>query len=710
MAAQDLLALALLLSVATSVLAWASGALVERVSGDPSLRDRAWGAGLVLSALPPLAVALLVLTPAPIREIAAPVVALAPVLEVATPAVEAGPATQTPLDLNGLVWLVLTVALVAALVRMTLLGLRTLRLARTLAAAEPADEAIARRVSVKATALRVVPPRIAVSATTSEALLSGLGRACLILPASAADDAALDAVIAHELAHLKRGDHRTLWLEEALSVLLAANPMIPILRARRDAAREEACDALALIGASPAARRAYAQTLINALRDRAGPAGGGGLVALTFTGAGRTTAMHRLKAVMTPAAPAGPRARWIAALGALGLVAVAGGATAALAGRRAPEIRVLPPVTASVDQDGDMEAQQATRAALATLPPEARARFQRASASDYQMFCASADETDEGFCVGVMFAHVVDAPGNGLCVPEGGDANTRLEGIVARGKAEIARLAPRRDEGAVEYAERALKVAYPCGSDAATSTGLPDRPALIVRIGQTSQPLILGSRYTMRVALQNQDGERETRNTTRLEFPIVPDQPLEREVVFALKEEQLPTLLHGQTYELTAEIRDIDGRIVYAAEPVSVRMAPGSRGRLAGMRPELLLGRIAPASPSVSARTYQALVTISENGRVASSQKARLSVTEGAVIMTDLADRDYRFDLSMSGPHSDPQGEGRLTVRIDVGREGAAGGWEPTARPSLFMRPDGTARMSWGDDAGLMFDIVVEPA
>lgn len=703
MAPQDLLALALVLSVATSVLAWAAGGLIERRSGDPRLRDRVWGAGLMLGVVPPLAVALLVLTPAPVREIATPIAAMAPVIEIATPAVAASPATPPALGLDGLAWLVLAVAALAAVVRLALLGLRTLRLARTLAAAGPPDEALARRVTNMAAAMRVASPRVAVSAKTSEALLSGLGRACLILPARAEDDAALEAVIAHELAHLKRGDHRTLWLEEALSVLLAANPMIPVLRARRDAAREEACDALALTGADPVTRRVYAQTLINALRDRAGPAGAGGLVALTFTGAGRTTAMHRLKAVMTPAAPAGSRTRWIAAVGALALITVTGGATAALAERRAPEIRILPPVTA--DQDGEPAARLAVQAAMAALPLETRERFRRASAAEYQTFCASADDVDQGFCAGVMFAHLVRTPGNGLCAPEAGDNESAWrEGIVARGKAEVARLPPRRDEGAYEYAERALKAAYPCGREAVTPIG----PVLKVRLIQRDATPAVANGWTLRTVLEGQDEDGGPRHVSNMTGPLAPGQPIGREAWFQFRDEMLPTLTRGRTYTLSSEARDADGRVVFAAEPVTLRLAPGSRGRIEDLHPELVLVRTTEAA--VASRTYQARLTISENGRVATSQQAWLSVSEGAVIMTDMNDSDYRFDLSMTGPESDPQGEGRLTVRVDVGRATADGGWEPTARPRLLMRPGGATRMSWGDEAGLMFDIVVEPA
>lgn len=341
-------------------------------------------------------------------------------------------------------------------------------------------------------------------------------------------------------------------------------------------------------------------------------------------------------------------------------------------------------------------------------PPETRDRFRNTSAADYRAYCASVDAAEEGFCAGVIFGHLFQAPGNGLCVPEaGGDEQARLTGIVARGKAEVARLAPRRDEGAYEYSERALKAAYPCGAEVETSAASD----LTVRIGRSDEPFILGSGNLLRVTLESQDGERGARNTMRAEMRIAPDQPLEREVRFSLKDEQLPTLTRGRTYDLTAEIRDADGRVFYAAEPVTVRMAPGSRGRLAEMRPELVLARAAADSPSaVVPRAYQARLTITENGQVVAAGRMRVLPDDSAMTVLNADGREYQFDLQLEGPDNDPDGRGRLTARADVAREASAGGWETMARPVLLMNPDGTARMNWGDEAGLLFDIVVEPA
>jgi beta-lactamase regulating signal transducer with metallopeptidase domain len=330
MGAPELMALSLGLSVAVAAFGWAGGLLVERLTGDPRLRDRVWATALILPALPTLAIGLLLLTPAPVRDIALPTadlpsgLAMGPA-EFATTASPAG----TAFDPGLAAWVVLGLAVLLAATRLAVLALRAGRLLRIIAQAQTPGPAVMAMVEDAARDLAIRPPLVRISAAAPEALLASLGRARLILPAGlidpSVDPAATRAVIAHELSHLKRGDHRALWLEEALLALLAVNPLMPTLRARRAAAREEACDALALSGATPDVRRAYARSLIEALRDRAGPQTSGGLPALTFTGAGRTTVMRRLKAVVNPAPDAGCGPR-LMALGLAGLITLLGGA------------------------------------------------------------------------------------------------------------------------------------------------------------------------------------------------------------------------------------------------------------------------------------------------------------------------------------------------------------------------------------------------
>lgn len=612
MDAPELLALSLGLSVVVAALAWAGGRLVERLSADPRLRDRVWAAALILPSLPPLAVGLMLLTPAPVREIAPPPVG--PSADFAMPAFEfaaVAPSAGPVIDPTLAAWAVLGVTILLAVVRLAALALRARRLLRLIGQAQVPGPGVTAMVEDAARELAIRPPLVRVSATAPEALLASLGRAQLILPAGltapSADPAAARAAITHELSHLKRGDHRALWLEETLLALLAINPLMPTLRARRAAAREEACDALALAGAAPEARRAYARSLIEALRSRAAPQGSGGLPALTFTGAGRTTAMRRLKAVLSPA-PAAGRGPRLMAVGLAGLIAALTGAgSLAVAGEREAVIRMSPapasatapaplrdeaprtvdlgadartllngkpfpeglpiwavaaervdvrtppagsgevdfilpftgttPVSvngrrmpagfpangvngdavARVDVVGDhvmytlkpeadvrrsrqqphaapidVSTLQAVEPARSSLTPEQEARYRNATARDYQIMCASGDIGDESFCAGVMFSVLGRAPQNGLCAPTtatspdatGSDLNT----LVDRGRQEVAGMRPDAGERAYEFAQRALKQAYPCQTaDKATarsidagSPGTTHRPTVVL--------------------------------------------------------------------------------------------------------------------------------------------------------------------------------------------------------------------------------------
>ena len=184
--------------------------------------------------------------------------------------------------------------------------------------------------------MELAPPLVRVSGCGSEAFLAGLRSPILVFPAAVAaspDSSEARAICAHELAHLKRGDHRALWLEEAVLSALAVNPLLGLIRAHRAAAREEACDVVALAGADSDLRRQYARSLLAALQN---PAFGRDIPALTFTSARRTFAMRRLKAILAPASPFGQRSSLVlTAVGVL-IAGVAGAGSLAVAAQREP--------------------------------------------------------------------------------------------------------------------------------------------------------------------------------------------------------------------------------------------------------------------------------------------------------------------------------------------------------------------------------------
>ena len=596
----EMIVLSLGLSVAVAALGLASGTLVERVGDAPRLRAGAGGGALSLPLLPPVATPLLLMTPAPVLEVAKPT--LVPVVAAASNVgAAAAPASvrfaSPPFDLGLVGPAILLAAGALVLLRMLILARRARRLSGLLKSGQAADEATTDLVREVSRDLQIPAPPVMVSAETTEPLLAGLRAARLVLPTALRGDAAVRrAVITHELAHLKRGDHRALWVEEAALTLLAFNPLALLLRARRSAAREEACDALALNGAGSETRRAYAQSLIEALRTRAGSQTVGVMPALTFTGAGRTTAMHRLKAVLTPATPATRRARIGASAGIAVLLAVVAGSTVAVAAQREPELLVTeaglegktsmtPRQDARPDRGSTMTAPDGASAATAALDaarnalsPGQRERYRRVSAQGYRDLCASNDPGDEGFCAGVMFAQMNNA---GICLTAGASADTPggTDIYVERGRDAIRRLSPRRDEGAHEYAGRAIAEAFPC--TAPTSTNRAESRDVVVWMPVSFEGNIeLKPGDRMHVTLNDGSGTMLAEamgNGGDLRVPLT-------------EAEFLGPGQGNRAYTLNAAILRADGSVEAADEAIIVRLAPGSQRTARNMSARLSFG------------------------------------------------------------------------------------------------------------------------
>lgn len=460
----ELLGLSLLVSVAVAGLGWLTASALEGVSSDARLRGKAWGAALLVPVLPPLAMALFLLTPAPVRPVLATVGSALETTHVFVDIAAITPATEAfRVDGGQVAWVGLVAALLLTLARLAVLVRRGRRLGRLLARATPASPSMLEAVIFLARRLDVAAPDVRVCATGSEALLTGLARAVLILPSSlaaASDDPVARAVIAHELAHLKRGDHRAVWDEEVLLALLAFNPVLPFIRARRAAAREEACDALALHGACVETRRAYARSLIEALRSRADHPP---TPALTFTGTPRSQAMRRLQSILTPPAAAGRRMK-LTALGAGAIVlALAGAATAAVASQRQASSA---PVSDGAQRSASEAAVMATQAAMATLTPAQQARYRAPSGLQYQAICATGDATDEGFCSGVLFAAMAEVDGQNVCLPRTGAGEVDARAVAAAGRRAVAEVAVTQGQKSLDVAEVALRQAFSCRASA----------------------------------------------------------------------------------------------------------------------------------------------------------------------------------------------------------------------------------------------------
>jgi beta-lactamase regulating signal transducer with metallopeptidase domain len=116
-------------------------------------------------------------------------------------------------------------------------------------------------------------------------------RGCSVDPPSAAQR----GMLAHELAHIRRGDHLWQWLELAIRSVWWWNPICHWARRQAAAAAEEACDVVAVATADVPPRH-YAELL---LELSARPARLTHLPALGWQGTSRTTVERRLKMILT---------------------------------------------------------------------------------------------------------------------------------------------------------------------------------------------------------------------------------------------------------------------------------------------------------------------------------------------------------------------------------------------------------------------------
>jgi len=348
----QLLALSLGLSVAVAAVGLAALGVLERRVPDPVIRERAWGALFHFSALPPAFVAALLLLPPQVQSVGAATVQFE-----APAAVVSGSGWNhsflPALEVHGATFVIVVAAVLFGLRGIVLLE-RLLRLRRLLAMTTPADAALRLLTDETAKRMDLAVPVVRVSGCGSAAFLVGLRTPTLVLPAALAaapDSPESRAICAHELAHLKRGDHRALWLEEAVLSVLAVNPLLGLIRAHRAAAREEACDVVALAGSDADLRRQYARSLLAALQN---PAFGRDVPALTFTSARRTFAMRRLKAILAPVSHySQPSSLVLTGVGVL-IAGVAGAGSLAVAAQREPVMVavVAPAATAPVSASG----------------------------------------------------------------------------------------------------------------------------------------------------------------------------------------------------------------------------------------------------------------------------------------------------------------------------------------------------------------------
>src|SRR5262249_399703 len=118
---------------------------------------------------------------------------------------------------------------------------------------------LAERIGLKRTPpIQLVPGRLS-------PMLWGIGWAGLIIPADRRqrlDADRRDALLLHELAHFKRGDHWVRWLELAAGTLFWWHPVVWLARTQLREAEEQCCDAW-VVWTLPEARRVYASALMD---------------------------------------------------------------------------------------------------------------------------------------------------------------------------------------------------------------------------------------------------------------------------------------------------------------------------------------------------------------------------------------------------------------------------------------------------------------
>jgi beta-lactamase regulating signal transducer with metallopeptidase domain/outer membrane murein-binding lipoprotein Lpp len=115
--------------------------------------------------------------------------------------------------------------------------------------------------------LRRSPRVILLSDRISPCVWAGLWRPTLALPAGWLDGLSRlqqTAVLVHELAHLRRRDHWVRWMETIVVTLYWWHPVVWVARRELREAEELCCDGW-VVATLPAARRAYADALVDTL-------------------------------------------------------------------------------------------------------------------------------------------------------------------------------------------------------------------------------------------------------------------------------------------------------------------------------------------------------------------------------------------------------------------------------------------------------------
>ena len=114
-------------------------------------------------------------------------------------------------------------------------------------------------------------PRLCRNALAATPMLMGLFRPRILLPERAYTEEELQAVLLHELTHLRRGDVLVKWLAVLACAVHWFNPMAWLLRRELDRACELACDESVIRGLDTKGKQSYGDTLISVAAESKAP-------------------------------------------------------------------------------------------------------------------------------------------------------------------------------------------------------------------------------------------------------------------------------------------------------------------------------------------------------------------------------------------------------------------------------------------------------
>jgi hypothetical protein len=208
-------------------------------------------------------------------------------------------------------------ALCTALVQLR----RLLRHARVVRHARPAPHELEIELQMVSSRLRMRAIPLVVSPSVPSPLVWCLGRVRMLWPqrlVGRVGENRFRAIMAHELAHVRRRDHWVAWLELVAGVVWWWNPLFWFIRRRLRDSAEMACDAVAM-HAWPGERRAYAETF---LELTLGSKNGAPVPVLGVSTGAHQSFERRLSMMLSERVSSKMTAAGILAIGVMGLLAV----------------------------------------------------------------------------------------------------------------------------------------------------------------------------------------------------------------------------------------------------------------------------------------------------------------------------------------------------------------------------------------------------